>query len=141
MTALEFAGRLGAAAKTPANWLQLLKFGVVGGSGYVINLAVFALLAKAAGIHHTPAAIGAFCVAVTNNYVLNRIWTFGPGEGRVAFQAARFVAVSVASLMINLVALEILVAGAGMGELPAQAIAVAIAMPFNFIGNKLWTFS
>ena len=27
-----------------------------------------------------------------------------------------------------------------MGELPAQAIAVAIAMPFNFIGNKLWTF-
>ena len=73
--------------------------------------------------------------------MLNRIWTFGPGEGRVAFQAARFVAVSVASLMINLVALEILVAGAGMGELPAQAIAVAIAMPFNFIGNKLWTFS
>ncbi len=141
MTAVEFAGRLGAAAKIPANWLQLLKFGVVGGSGYVINLAVFALLANAAGIHHTPAAIGAFCVAVTNNYVLNRIWTFGPGEGRVAFQAARFVAVSIASLMINLVALEILVAGAGMGELPAQAIAVAIAMPFNFIGNKLWTFS
>ena len=27
-----------------------------------------------------------------------------------------------------------------MSELPAQAIAVAIAMPFNFIGNKLWTF-
>ncbi len=43
--------------------------------------------------------------------------------------------------MINLVALELLVVGAGMSELPAQAIAVAIAMPFNFIGNKLWTFS
>ena len=41
--------------------------------------------------------------------------------------------------MINLVALELLVKG-GMGELPAQAIAVAIAMPFNFVGNKLWTF-
>jgi putative flippase GtrA len=27
-----------------------------------------------------------------------------------------------------------------MTELPAQAIAVALAMPFNFIGNKLWTF-
>jgi putative flippase GtrA len=27
-----------------------------------------------------------------------------------------------------------------MSELPAQAIAVAIAMPFNFVGNKLWTF-
>ena len=23
----------------------------------------------------------------------------------------------------------------------AQAVAVAIAMPFNFVGNKLWTFA
>ena len=36
--------------------------------------------------------------------------------------------------------LELLV-GCGMAELPAQAIAVAIAMPFNFVGNKLWTFA
>jgi putative flippase GtrA len=28
-----------------------------------------------------------------------------------------------------------------VGELPAQAIAVAAAMPFNFLGNKLWTFA
>jgi putative flippase GtrA len=27
-----------------------------------------------------------------------------------------------------------------MPELAAQALAVAIAMPFNFIGNKIWTF-
>jgi len=37
--------------------------------------------------------------------------------------------------------LEALVAGGGIGELPAQAIAVAVAMPFNFLGNKLWTFA
>ncbi len=42
--------------------------------------------------------------------------------------------------MINLVVLELLV-GSGMGELAAQAIAVAVAMPFNFLGNKLWTFT
>jgi len=28
-----------------------------------------------------------------------------------------------------------------MGDLTAQAIAVAVAMPFNFLGNKLWTFA
>ena len=27
-----------------------------------------------------------------------------------------------------------------MPDLLGQAIAIAIAMPFNFIGNKLWTF-
>ena len=93
------------------------------------------------GVHHAIAAVGAFCVAVTSNFLWNRYWTFGPGEGTGAFQAARFFAVSVASLVINLAVLEALVAGAGMGDLAAQAIAVAIAMPFNFLGNKLWTFA
>ena len=136
----ELAYRLRAAARRPASWLQLLKFGVVGGSGYLINLAVFALLAGNLGLHHLLAAIAAFAVALTNNFLWNRHWTFEAGDGHPGFQAARFLAVSVAALLINLAALEALIAGASMGELPAQAIAVAIAMPFNFLGNKLWTF-
>jgi putative flippase GtrA len=137
----EFAYRIRAAARRPDSWLQLLKFGVVGGSGYLINLAVFAVLAGGLGLHHLLAAIGAFCVALANNFLWNRHWTFDAGHGHPGFQAARFFAVSVAALLINLVVLEALVSGASMGDLPAQAIAVAVAMPFNFLGNKLWTFA
>ena len=139
--ASELAYRIGAAARRPASWMQLLRFGVVGGLGYLINLAVFSVLDTSLGVHHTIAAIGAFCVAVSNNFVWNRYWTFGPGDGHPAFQAVRFFTVSVAALVINLAVLEALVSGASMGSLAAQAIAVAVAMPFNFIGNKLWTFS
>lgn len=138
--ATELAYRIGAAARRPASWIQLLKFGLVGGSGYLINLAVFAALVSL-GVHHTIAAIGAFGVAVTNNFLWNRYWTFGPGEGPAHFQAARFFAVSLASLGLNLAVLELLVANHVVGELSAQAIAVAVAMPFNFLGNKLWTFA
>jgi putative flippase GtrA len=141
MSASEFADRVGAAARRPDSWWQLLKFGIVGGSGYVINLVVFAVLAGTFDVHHTVAAIGAFCVAVTSNFLLNRYWTFGPGAGSAGFQAARFFAVSLAALGLNLVVLELLVSGGGIGELAAQAIAVAVAMPFNFLGNKLWTFA
>ncbi|HEU4393392.1 MAG TPA: GtrA family protein [Solirubrobacterales bacterium] len=141
MSASEFAYRLGAAARRPASWWQLVKFGIVGGSGYLINLAVFALLSGNLGVHHAFAAVGAFGVAVTNNFLWNRYWTFGPGDGPAGFQAARFFAVSLASLGLNLAVLELLVAGGGVGELTAQAIAVAVAMPFNFLGNKLWTFA
>ena len=141
MTAAELADRVGAAARRPASWWQLLKFGIVGGSGYLINLAVFAVLAGSFGVHHAIAAIGAFCVAVSSNFLWNRYWTFGPGEGPAHFQAARFFAVSVASLGLNLVVLEILVSSGSVGDLTAQAIAVAVAMPFNFLGNKLWTFA
>jgi putative flippase GtrA len=137
----QLAYRIGAAARRPASWLQLVKFGLVGGSGYLINLAVFAVLAETLGVHHVLAAVGAFAVAVTNNFLLNRHWTFAAGDGHAGFQAMRFFAVSIAALTINLIALEALVTQASLGDLAAQAIAVAIAMPFNFLGNKLWTFA
>jgi putative flippase GtrA len=134
------ARRIHLGTRKPANWMQLVKFGLVGASGYVVNLVVFAVLAEAAGIHHIPAAIGAFFVAVLNNFWWNRHWTFRARSGHAGFQAARFFAVSVGALGVNLVVLELLVSAAGLAELPSQAIAVALAMPVNFIGNKLWTF-
>jgi putative flippase GtrA len=138
---IDIARRTATGVTKPHNWMQLIKFGAVGGSGYVINLIVFALLAEGLGLHHLLAAVGAFCVAVTNNFLLNRYWTFGAAEGETGFQALRFFVVSIGALVINLVVLQLLVTAADMNELPAQALAVAIAMPFNFIGNKVWTFS
>jgi putative flippase GtrA len=139
--AVELAYRIGAAARQGENWLQLLKFGLVGGSGYLINLAVFAVLTDNAGLHHAAAALGAFAVAVTSNFLWNRHWTFAAGDGSAGFQAVRFFAVSIGSLAINLVVLEALLTSGTCGELAGQAIAVAVAMPFNFIGNRLWTFA
>lgn len=140
MSPIETAKRIGRGTMKPENWAQLVRFGFVGGSGYVINLIVFAIVNGAFGVHHIAAAVIAFAVAVTNNFLWNRHWTFDAGEGHAGFQAARFFAVSVAGLVINLIALQLLI-DSDMGELAAQAIAVAISMPFNFIFNKLWTFA
>jgi putative flippase GtrA len=151
MSPVETAKRIGRGTMRGENWVQLFQFGVVGLSGYVVNLVVFAVLtgnglffrdgSDGLGVHYIPAAVIAFCVAVTNNFLWNRHWTFDARHGHAGFQAARFFTVSVLALGINLVALELLVQVAQMPELPAQAIAVAFAMPFNFIGNKVWTFS
>jgi putative flippase GtrA len=140
MTPGQTAKRIGRGTLKPQNWIQLFQFGVVGASGYVVNLAVFAVVVGPLNVHHIPAAIIAFCVAVTNNFWWNRHWTFDAKHGHAGFQAARFFTVSVTALGINLIVLELLVRS-GMGDLSAQALAVAIAMPFNFIGNKLWTFA
>ena len=136
----EVVRRIHLGTRRPANWVQLLRFGLVGASGYVFNLVVFALLTQALEVHHIPAAVGAFCVAVTNNFLWNRHWTFDAGDGHAGFQAARFFAVSVAALGFNLAVLELLVSGAGLAEVPSQALAVAAATPVNFVGNKMWTF-
>ena len=140
MTPVETARRIGAGARKPANWMQLLRFGLVGASGYVVNLAVFTVLVEGGGLHHLAGAVAAFCVAVTNNFLWNRHWTFDAAAGHAGGQATRFLIVSLAGLGVNLAVLEALIQGADLAEVPSQAIAVGVAMPFNFIGNKLWTF-
>jgi len=134
------ARRIHLGTRKPENWVQLFKFGVVGATGYVLNLLVFGLLNQGLDVNHLLAAVASFCVAVSNNFLLNRHWTFKATEGHAGFQAARFFAVSVLALGVNLALLYLLVDVASAPELPSQAIAVAFAMPFNFLGNKLWTF-
>jgi putative flippase GtrA len=128
-----------AALSKPHNWVQLAKFCAVGASGYVVNLAVYTALLRGAGIHYLPAAICSFLVAVTNNYVLNRIWTFRHERGHVAYQGLRFLVVSTLALGANLLILDVLV-GLGVGKILAQAVAIVLVTPLNFVGNKLWSF-
>ena len=131
--------RWGAALRRPHNWMQLAKFSIVGGSGYVVNLAVFSALVLGAGMHHIPAATASFLVAVTNNYTWNRLWTFRGSRGHVAYQGIRFLVVALCALAANLVVLQVLI-WLGVPEIPAQAVAIVLVMPLNFVGNKLWSF-
>jgi putative flippase GtrA len=138
-TAAVAATRARSALRRPANWMQLLQFCLVGASGYVVNLTVYTLLVHVAGVHYLLAAIASFAVAVTNNYTWNRLWTFRRSRGHVGLQGARFLVVSLLALGANLVVLAALVQ-AGVSEVPAQAIAIVLVTPLNFVGNKLWSF-
>jgi putative flippase GtrA len=133
--------RVRAGLRRPHNWLQLLKFFVVGGSGYVVNLVTFALCIELLHLHHLLAATCAFVVAVLNNFWWNRHWTFRARSGHAGFQAARFFAVSVVAFVFAASVLELLVSVVGVAELPAQAISIVAATPLNFVGNKMWSFA
>jgi putative flippase GtrA len=131
--------RAGRALRRPHNWIQLFKFSLVGATGYVVNLSVFSALVLGAGMDHRLAAICSFLVAVTNNYLWNRIWTFRGDRGHMAYQGMRFLVVAMLALVANLIVLELLITF-GLGKIVAQAIAIVLVTPINFVGNKLWTF-
>ncbi len=131
--------RVRAALRRRGNWEQLVRFCVVGASGYVVNLLVFSLLVLEGGVHYLPAAICSFLVAVTNNYTWNRLWTFRAQRGHVAYQGMRFFVVSTLALGANLAVLYLLVE-VGASKVLAQAIAIVLVTPVNFVGNKLWSF-
>ena len=121
------------------NWIELAKFTTVGAIGYVVNLTVYTLLLRRADVHYLGAATGSFLVAVTNNYLLNRFWTFRHRRGHFAYQGLRFFVVALIALSANLLVLRVLVA-VGVGKILAQAVAIVLVTPLNFLGNKLWSF-
>jgi putative flippase GtrA len=130
-------GRAVRALRAQHNWVQLAKFCVVGGSGYVIYLGIYtALLGIGA---HTAAAI-AFVVSAANNYWWNRHWTFRDQRGHFALQGFRFFAVSLAALGVNQLWLVVFLDVLGLGKIVSAAIAVMLVTPLNFFGNKLWSF-
>lgn len=122
------------------NWLQLLRFAAVGATGYVVNLAVFALCVHGLSIDYRISAVIAFLVSVANNFVLNRHWTFDAKHHHPIDQGARFLAVSLITFGFTYLLLIVLVSSTGMEKVIAQAISIAAGTPLSFVGQKLWSF-
>jgi putative flippase GtrA len=137
--AVGLRARLNHGVRQRSNWEQLAKFCAVGASGYIVNLIVYVALLDGADLHYRMAATGSFLVAVTNNYLWNRLWTFRNDRGHFGHQGLRFFVVSGVVYLGNLVILTALVE-LGLGKIIAQAIAIVLVTPANFIGNKLWSF-
>jgi len=129
------------------NGIQFVKFCFVGGSGVLVNLAVFnlTLFAWRTATSDTPTAaiyvangLG-FVVSVLTNYYLNRRWTFR-STGAVASELPKFFTVSVAAYLVNLGILTLCLSALHLGANASQVIAIACVMPINFVLNKLWSF-
>ncbi len=132
-------------------WLaKYLKFALIGGLGTIINLAVLWTAVEAFEVYYLWAAVIAFVVADTNNFIWNRWWNFR-SKGRLRVQYPQFLWVSIDGLMLNLILLKLLkeelMPSVGLGEdsasfyiLVSQVIAIFLVSVFNFFVNALWTF-
>lgn len=138
---LPFHHRVRLGVRKGQNWMQLVRFCGVGASGYAVNLVSFAVLVHVIGVTYWVASPIAYLIATCNNFIWNRHWTFSHArEGHPAHQAWKFFAVSLLSFGVNYGVLIALVKTTGMEKVLAQAIANAVGMPVNFLGQKLWSF-
>jgi putative flippase GtrA len=137
---LPFHVRVRHGVRRTHNWVQFVRFGAVGATGYAVNLAVFAFCVHVLGIDYRVAAVVAFVVSVANNFWWNRHWTFGAKQDHPMAQGARFFAVSLLAFGFTYLVLVVLVSGFGLSKVLAQAIAIAAGTPLNFVGQKLWSF-
>ena len=134
---MSVSSRTTAALRRRANWVQLAQFGLVGVSGYIVNLLVFAALLGWGA--HVAAAIS-FVVSAGNNYWWNRHWTFAHQKSHAGIQGARFFVVSLLAFGVNQLWLVLFIDVLDWRKVLSQAIAIILVTPLNFLGNKLWSF-
>ena len=122
---------------------QFVKFGIVGASGFIVNLVVFTLLQRIVPDHAKPLQYNiiyslAFLAGGVSNYYFNRIWTFR-STGHAVREGAQFMTVSAIALGVGLLVSALVSPWLGHGH-KTWFVATVAGIIINFFLNKYWTF-
>jgi putative flippase GtrA len=99
-------------------------------------------LTEKAGVYYMISSIFSFIIAMSSNFILNKIWTFKENvKLEIRKKYLHFSLVSVSALLVNLLFLYIFTEVLGIYYIISQILAIGIALIINFFGNKIWTFS
>jgi len=133
-------------AKRKKFYRQFVKFGIVGVGGTLIDLVIYNILALLFHYNIYFARTISFILAATNNYILNRRWTFKNKDKNIAKQYFQFFFISAIGLGLNLLIMHFaqnLVKNVQNEILKLNipvVIAILIVLVWNFFANKYWTF-
>lgn len=124
------------------NLSQFIKFGCVGLFGAFINLSIYYVLVRFAHTSVNVSSVLAFLIAVTNNYVINHMWTFGVENENKTINLQQYVYYfmgNIVGLMCNLAVLNWVILSIGQeAYLVGQGVGIFCGMTFNFaIAKKL----
>ena len=118
---------------------QPLKFLLVGAAGFVVNLAVFALLYEV-GVPYVADSIVSYTISNALMYLGNRYFTFALGHEGFWAAYGRYALVGVVIVALNAGLLAALVELGGLHPTLAQGVSLLLLTPAAFYLNKRWTF-
>lgn len=147
---------------------RFLKFAIVGAFGAVVDFVVLNALqatflppsGEFEALNVGLATGTAFTLAVINNFILNRYWTFPDSRSRpLSTQLTQFFVVSIVGLVFRLIFVSLFYHALGemgqhalhtssdansvnqLGSNIAQAISIGIVLFWNFFANRYWTYN
>ena len=122
---------------------RLIKFGIVGASGVVVNMAALYLLTDFGKIPYFVASIIAIELSIISNFTINFLWTWSDrsGDGTVWAKLVRYhIGAGATAFLGNYLILILLTEIFGMHYLISNLIGIGVGTFSNYIINDLWTF-
>ena len=121
--------------------MRFLRFCIVGVSGTAIDFGLTWLCKEVFKIPKFISNAIGFVVAATNNYILNRIWTWGSTNEHVGAEYTKFFVVSLMGLGINTLILYLLNEKLKWNFYISKVFATGVVMLWNFFANYYFTFA
>jgi putative flippase GtrA len=119
---------------------RLIKFGLVGVTGMAIDFSVTWICKEQLRINKYIANSAGFICALTNNYLLNRYWTFASTNSPIVYQFTKFLIVSLIGLGINNLLLYLFVKHTRYNFYLLKLCVIGIVFIWNYSANLLYTF-
>ncbi|MBK3630442.1 GtrA family protein [Streptomyces sp. MBT49] len=119
---------------------QLITYALVGGSGVLLDLGAFLLLYNVAGLHEQVANVLSTSLGITNNFVLNALFTFGKRD-RLLLRWLRFYSVGLTGIALTFVLLAVFSRGLGIDPNLVKAGSLPLVLVFQFALNRKWSFA
>ena len=118
---------------------QIIKFGFVGGTAFVIDAGLLFLLTEFCGIHYLISGMISFTASVIYNYVLSVKWVFdAKKDANKTQEFLVFIILSVIGLGINQLFMWLFVDMMHIYYMLSKIIATVIVMIYNFITRKIF---
>lgn len=118
--------------------MQIIRFGIVGGTSFIIDYGIFTILSQFLNIHYLIASIISFSISVIYNYILSIKWVFDVSKKQTSKEFIIFLILSVIGLGLNSLIMYISVDLMHIHEMIGKIIATAIVMIYNFITRKIF---
>ena len=120
---------------------KLVRFGIVGTAGFVIDAAVLWMLLETTPLGPFLARAIAIAVALAATWYLNRSFTFGASRRSLAVEGFRYGSVGITSAVVNYLIYTLLLLSLPILQpLAALVIASIAAMAFSFFGYSRFVF-
>lgn len=120
--------------------LKFIKFGVVGFSGMIVDFGVTWLCKEKLRWNKYISNSLGFIIAATNNYIWNRLWTFGSESEQVTREYGLFFLISLIGLGLNNLIIYILHDKCRLNFYLAKIFAIGCVTVWNFGMNYLFNF-